>query len=103
MTPNSGLAAIVARRLGVPVYHLEAGNRCFSDRVPEGGVNRRVIDHSSSVLLPYTNRSRENLLREGIPGERIHVIGNPIKQVIDHNAPTDRREHRTRRPQGVAE
>ena len=83
---NSGLAAIVARRLGIPVYHMEAGNRCYDDRVPEE-VNRRVIDHSSSVLLPYTNRSRENLLREGIPGDRIHVIGNPIKQVIDHNAP----------------
>ena len=83
---NSGLAAIVARRLGIPVYHLEAGNRCYDDRVPEE-VNRRVIDHSSSVLLPYTNRSRENLLREGITGERIHVVGNPIKQVIDHHAP----------------
>jgi len=82
---NSGLAAIVARRLGIPVYHMEAGNRCHDDRVPEE-VNRRVIDHSSSVLLPYTNRSRENLVREGIPGERIHVIGNPIKQVIDHHA-----------------
>lgn len=82
---NSGLAAIVARRLGVPVYHMEAGNRCYDDRVPEE-VNRRLIDHSSTVLLPYTNRSRENLLREGIPGERIYVTGNPIKQVIDHYA-----------------
>jgi UDP-N-acetylglucosamine 2-epimerase (non-hydrolysing) len=82
---NSGLSAIVARRLGVPVYHMEAGNRCFDDRVPEE-VNRRIIDHSSSVLLPYTNRSRENLLREGIPGDRVYVTGNPIKQVIDHYA-----------------
>jgi UDP-N-acetylglucosamine 2-epimerase (non-hydrolysing) len=79
---NSGMAAIVARRLGIPVYHMEAGNRCYDDRVPEE-VNRRVIDHCSSVLLPYTNRSRENLLREGIPGERIYVTGNPIKEVID--------------------
>lgn len=79
---NSGLSAIVARRMGVPVYHMEAGNRCYDDRVPEE-VNRRLIDHSSSVLLPYTNRSRENLLREGFDGERIYVIGNPIKQVID--------------------
>ena len=82
---NSGLSAIVARRLGVPVYHMEAGNRCFDDRVPEE-VNRRLIDHSSTILMPYTNRSRENLLREGIPGERIYVTGNPIKQVIDHYA-----------------
>jgi UDP-N-acetylglucosamine 2-epimerase (non-hydrolysing) len=80
---NSGLASIIARRLGIPVYHLEAGNRCYDDRVPEE-VNRRIIDHSSSVLMPYTNRSRENLLAEGFPGNRIYVIGNPIKQVIDH-------------------
>jgi UDP-N-acetylglucosamine 2-epimerase (non-hydrolysing) len=79
---NSGLAAIIARRLGIPVYHMEAGNRCYDDRVPEE-VNRRVIDHSSSVLMPYTNRSRENLLAEGFPGNRVYVIGNPIKQVID--------------------
>lgn len=79
---NSGLAAIVARRLGIPVYHMEAGNRCYDDRVPEE-VNRRVIDHSSSVLMPYTNRSRENLLAEGFAGNRVYVIGNPIKQVID--------------------
>ena len=62
---NSGLAAIVARRLGIPVYHMEAGNRCYDFRVPEES-NRRIIDHVSSVLMPYTNRSRENLLREGI-------------------------------------
>jgi UDP-N-acetylglucosamine 2-epimerase (non-hydrolysing) len=82
---NSGLSAIVARRMGVPVYHMEAGNRCFDDRVPEE-VNRRIIDHSSSVLLPYTNRSRENLLREGVDADRILVTGNPIKQVIDRFA-----------------
>lgn len=82
---NSGLVALVARRLGIPVYHMEAGNRCFDDRVPEE-VNRRVIDHSSMILMPYTNRSRENLLREGIPSDRIFVTGNPIKEVIDHYA-----------------
>jgi UDP-N-acetylglucosamine 2-epimerase (non-hydrolysing) len=81
---NSGMSAIVARRLGIPVYHMEAGNRCYDDRVPEE-VNRRVIDHCSSVLMPYTERSRANLLREGIAGDRIYVIGNPIKQVIDAN------------------
>ena len=80
---NSGLSAIVARRLGIPVYHMEAGNRCFDDRVPEE-VNRRLIDHSSSVLMPYTNRSRDNLIREGIAHDRIYVTGNPIRQVIEH-------------------
>lgn len=79
---NSGVAAIVARRLGIPVYHMEAGNRCYDDRVPEE-VNRRIIDHSSSVLMPYTGRSRENLLAEGFPGSRVYTTGNPIKQVID--------------------
>jgi UDP-N-acetylglucosamine 2-epimerase (non-hydrolysing) len=80
---NSGLVSIVAKRLGIPVFHLEAGNRCFDDRVPEE-VNRRVIDHTSDVWMPYTERSRANLLREGIPGERIYVVGNPIYEVIRH-------------------
>ena len=83
---NSSLAAVVAKRLHIPVYHMEAGNRCFDDRVPEE-VNRRVIDHSSDVLLPYTERSRMNLLREGIAGERIHVTGNPIREVIENQRP----------------
>lgn len=82
---NSGLAAIAAARRGIPVFHLEAGNRCFDDRVPEE-INRRVIDHSSSVLLPYTQRSMENLVREGIERERIYVVGNPINEVIRHFA-----------------
>src|SRR5207253_2266576 len=82
---NSGLSAIVARRLGIPVFHMEAGNRCYDDRVPEE-VNRRIIDHCSVVLMPYTNRSRENLLREGIAAELVYVTGNPIKQVLDHHA-----------------
>lgn len=82
---NSSLVAIIAKRLGIPVYHMEAGNRCYDDRVPEE-VNRRIIDHSSDVLLPYTERSRQNLLREGIPGERIYVTGNPIHEVIRHYA-----------------
>jgi UDP-N-acetylglucosamine 2-epimerase (non-hydrolysing) len=79
---NSGLSAIVARRLGIPVYHMEAGNRCYDDRVPEE-VNRRVIDHSSSLLMPYTGRSRDNLLAEGFLANRIFVTGNPIKEVMD--------------------
>jgi len=79
---NSGLTAVVAKRMGIPVYHMEAGNRCYDDRVPEE-VNRRIIDHSSDVLMPYTERSRANLLREGIEGRRIFVTGNPIGEVID--------------------
>jgi UDP-N-acetylglucosamine 2-epimerase (non-hydrolysing) len=79
---NSGLAAVSAARLRIPVYHLEAGNRCYDDRVPEE-INRRIIDHCSAVLMPYTHRSKENLRREGIERQRIHVIGNPIFEVIE--------------------
>ena len=83
---NSALSAIVAKRMGIPVYHMEAGNRCYDDRVPEE-VNRRIVDHSSDILMPYTERSRQNLLREGIASERIYVTGNPINEVIQYYAP----------------
>jgi UDP-N-acetylglucosamine 2-epimerase (non-hydrolysing) len=81
---NSGLSAIVAKRMGIPVFHLEAGNRCYDDRVPEE-VNRRIIDHSSSILMPYTHRAAANLVREGIDRSRIYVIGNPIFEIIEHH------------------
>jgi UDP-N-acetylglucosamine 2-epimerase (non-hydrolysing) len=80
---NSALSAIVAKRYGIPVFHMEAGNRCYDDRVPEE-VNRRIIDHSSDILMPYTERSRANLLREGIDGKRVYVTGNPIWEVLEH-------------------
>lgn len=83
---NSGLAAVAAARLGVPVYHMEAGNRCYDDRVPEE-VNRRIIDHCSEVLMPYTHRSKENLVREGFARERVFVTGNPIWEVISAHRP----------------
>jgi UDP-N-acetylglucosamine 2-epimerase (non-hydrolysing) len=69
---NSGLSAIVAKRMGIQVYHMEAGNRCYDDRVPEE-VNRRIIDHSSDVLLPYTERSRQNRCgqQRAIPSHRL--------------------------------
>ena len=79
---NSSLAAIMVKRIGIPVFHMEAGNRCYDDRVPEE-TNRRLIDHSSDVLMPYTERSRSNLLREGIDGRRIFVTGNPIYEVLN--------------------
>ncbi len=79
---NSALSAIVAARKGIPVFHMEAGNRCYDNRVPEE-VNRRIVDHSSTILLPYTDRSKENLVREGIERERIYITGNPIKEVLD--------------------
>jgi len=80
---NSGLSAIMCERLGIPVYHMEAGNRCYDLKVPEEK-NRKVIDAISSINLPYTDLSRENLLREGISNDKIFVTGNPIKEVIEY-------------------
>jgi UDP-N-acetylglucosamine 2-epimerase (non-hydrolysing) len=78
---NSALSAIVAKKFSIPVYHMEAGNRCFDDRVPEE-VNRRIIDHCSDILIPYTNNSKQNLINEGIDLKQIFVSGNPILEVI---------------------
>ncbi len=81
---DSAMSAYVAKRHGVPVFHMEAGNRAFDDRIPEE-VNRRLIDHASDVLMPYTHRSRRHLLREGFDPARTLVVGNPIKEVLDHH------------------
>ncbi|MFC7371825.1 non-hydrolyzing UDP-N-acetylglucosamine 2-epimerase [Fictibacillus iocasae] len=78
---NSALAAILAERMNIPVIHMEAGNRCFDLKVPEEK-NRKLIDTISSFNLPYTPQSRENLLREGFPVQRIMVSGNPIYEVL---------------------
>lgn len=78
---NSGLSAIIAERMGIPVYHMEAGNRCFDLKVPEEK-NRRVIDSISSYAMPYTPGSKANLINDGIPARRIFVCGNPIYEVI---------------------
>jgi len=80
-TNTAFAAAYAGKRAGVPVYHMEAGNRCFDARVPEE-VNRKAIDHMVDVHMPYTERSRQNLLAEGIPGQSIYVTGNPIWEVL---------------------
>ena len=80
---NSGLSAIVCERMGVPVYHMEAGNRCYDMLVPEEK-NRRLIDSISTINLPYTELSRQNLLREGAQNNRVFVTGNPIREVLDY-------------------
>lgn len=80
---NSGLSAIVCERMGIPVFHMEAGNRCYDMLVPEEK-NRRLIDSISTYNLPYTELSRQNLLREGAPNNRVFVTGNPIKEVLDY-------------------
>ncbi|UOF90551.1 UDP-N-acetylglucosamine 2-epimerase (non-hydrolyzing) [Fodinisporobacter ferrooxydans] len=80
---NSALCAVLGERMGIPVYHMEAGNRCYDSSVPEE-INRKMIDSISSFNLPYTPGSKENLLREGIPPYRIWVSGNPIYEVLQH-------------------
>jgi UDP-N-acetylglucosamine 2-epimerase (non-hydrolysing) len=79
---NSGLSAIAAARHDVPIFHMEAGNRCFDWSVPEEK-NRKLIDHVSTFLLPYTHRSREYLLDEGLRPDRVLVSGNPIADVME--------------------
>ncbi|MCS7458834.1 UDP-N-acetylglucosamine 2-epimerase (non-hydrolyzing) [Paenibacillus doosanensis] len=83
---NSALCAILAERMNIPVVHMEAGNRCFDRNVPEEK-NRRVIDAVSSVNMPYTSQSKQNLLGEGIPARCIVVTGNPIYEVLTHYEP----------------
>lgn len=78
---NSALCAVLGERVGIPVYHMEAGNRCYDMTVPEE-INRHIIDSIASFNLPYTSGSRENLLREGIKSHRIWVSGNPIFEVL---------------------
>lgn len=82
---NSALCSIIGARLHIPVYHMEAGNRCYDPLVPEE-TNRKIIDAISDFNLPYTALSRENLLREGMHPQRIWVCGNPIYEVIEHYA-----------------
>lgn len=83
---NSALSCLVATRHGVPVYHMEAGNRCFDRESPEEA-NRRVVDHASDMNLAYTEAARRNLLAEGLPSQRIAVTGSPLHEVIEHYRP----------------
>lgn len=83
---NSALAAIAAKRRKIPIFHMEAGNRCFDLRVPEE-INRRIVDHISDVNLPYSDIARENLLREGLPTDRIIKTGSPMYEVLHYYMP----------------
>lgn len=83
---NSCLSAYAAKRRKIPVFHMEAGNRCFDDRVPEE-INRRIIDHISDINMPYSDISREYLLREGIPPDRVIKTGSPMYEALHHYMP----------------
>ncbi len=80
---NSCLAAIAAKRRKIPVFHMEAGNRCFDDRVPEE-INRRIVDHISDINLPYTEHARRYLLTEGIRPETVIKTGSPMREVLEY-------------------
>jgi UDP-N-acetylglucosamine 2-epimerase (non-hydrolysing) len=83
---NSCLAAISAKRRKIPIFHMEAGNRCFDERVPEE-VNRRIVDHVSDVNLPYTEHARRYLLREGLRPQTVIKTGSPMREVLTHYEP----------------
>jgi UDP-N-acetylglucosamine 2-epimerase len=80
---NSSIAALLAKRMQIPVYHMEAGNRSFDENVPEE-TNRRMIDHVSDFNLPYTEHARRNLLNEGLHPRRIMLTGSPMKEIFDY-------------------
>ncbi|TEB08219.1 UDP-2,3-diacetamido-2,3-dideoxy-D-glucuronate 2-epimerase [Pelotomaculum schinkii] len=81
---NSALSAISAKRLKVPIFHMEAGNRCFDQNVPEE-INRKIVDHISDINLPYTEHSRRYLLAEGFRKEHIFVTGSPMQEVLQEH------------------
>ena len=83
---NSSLAAISAKRNKIPIFHMEAGNRCYDQRVPEE-INRRVIDHIADINLAYSSIARDCLLKEGLPIDQIVKIGSPMKEVLQHYMP----------------
>jgi len=83
---NSCLGAIAAKRQKIPVFHMEAGNRCFDQRVPEE-INRKIVDHIADVNLPYSEISRDYLLREGLPPDRTIKTGSPMYEVLHHYLP----------------
>ncbi len=83
---NSAIAAIMARRMKIPVYHMEAGNRSFDRNVPEE-TNRRLVDHISDFNLVYTEHARRHLLSEGMQHRRVYLTGSPMKEVLDHYRP----------------
>jgi len=83
---NSCLCAIAAKKRKIPIFHMEAGNRCFDQRVPEE-TNRKIVDHVSDINLTYSSIAREYLLREGLPADRIIKTGSPMYEVLHHYLP----------------
>lgn len=80
---NSSLSAIAAKRRKIPIFHMEAGNRCFDSRVPEE-LNRRIVDHTSDINLTYSEIARDYLLREGFPPDQVIKTGSPMREVLDY-------------------
>jgi UDP-N-acetylglucosamine 2-epimerase (non-hydrolysing) len=82
---NSALAAIAAKRRHIPIFHMEAGNRCFDFRVPEE-INRKIVDHIADINLPYSSLARDYLLAEGLPADQIIKTGSPLREVLSYYA-----------------
>ena len=80
---NSCLAAISAKRRKIPIFHMEAGNRCFDQRVPEE-INRKIVDHISDINLTYTEHARRYLLAEGLKPETVIKTGSPMMEILDY-------------------
>lgn len=93
---NSCLSVIPAKRRRIPIFHMEAGNRCFDQRVPEE-TNRRIVDHVADINLTYSDIAREYLLREGLPPDRIIKTGSPMFEVLNHYLPAIERSDVLRR------
>ena len=102
MTPTPASACIPAKRRKIPIFHMEAGNRCFDQRVPEE-LNRKVVDHLSDINMPLTEHARRYLLAEGLRPETVIKTGSTMREVLEHYAPgiagiPDPRRPRARSP-----
>ena len=81
---NSALSTIIGKKNKIPIFHIEAGNRCFDQRVPEE-INRKIVDHIADINLTYSDYASQNLINEGLPKDRIIKIGSPLLEVFEDN------------------
>jgi len=95
---NSCLSAYMAKRMHIPIFHMEAGNRSYDFNVPEE-INRRIIDHIADFNLVYTEHARRQLISEGLPHRRIYLTGSPMKEVIDYYLPKAEKSKNSERTQ----
>ena len=80
---NSALTSIIAKKLKIPLFHIEAGNRCLDQNVPEE-INRKILDHISDINIVYSSFARRNLIKEGIPNAKLYKLGSPLYEVLNY-------------------